>query len=64
MLPFPTLTEVNENFKEQKEGVKLYLENTGWIMESKKHGDWVKGTDEETTFNQIWIRPPRWKFVY
>ena len=49
------LIEVNDNFPEQREGVKTILEAIGWQMLAKRHGDWIDDQyDAAATFNQIW----------
>ena len=49
------LIEVNDNFPEQREGVKTILEAIGWQMLAKRHGDWIDDQSESAaTFNQIW----------
>ena len=50
------LIEVNDDFAEQREGVKSILESTGWQLQAKRHGDWADQTEVAATFNQIWIR--------
>jgi len=51
------LIEVNDDFAEQRDGVKELLENAGWKLDAKKHAEWMEKSEASaTTFNQIWIK--------
>jgi FkbM family methyltransferase len=50
------IIEVNDDFSEQSEVVKSFLESADWNLKAKRHGDWVKQTDLDSVFNQIWER--------
>ena len=51
------LIEVNENFELQKENVKSFLENKGFVLESKKQSDMIKSSGyNSAVFNQIWSK--------
>ena len=51
------LIEVNDDFAEQKNGVRELLEKAGWKLKIKKHAEWAdKSETTSHTFNQIWSR--------
>ncbi len=51
------LIEVNDDFAEQRDGVKELLEKSGWKLEAKKHSEWMdKSETAAFAFNQIWSR--------
>ena len=51
------LIEVNDDFPEQKNGVRELLEKAGLKLKIKKHAEWMdKSETLASTFNQIWSR--------
>ena len=52
------LVEINDNFKEQLNLSKKYLEDAGFALSLKHHGEIFNNSDSKykTTFNQIWER--------
>jgi FkbM family methyltransferase len=51
------LIEVNDDFAEQKNGVRELLEKAGLKLKIKKHAEWMdKSETSSHTFNQIWSR--------
>jgi FkbM family methyltransferase len=50
------LIEVNDEFVELASEVNRQLLNSGFKLESKRHGDMFKQGKYSRTFNQIWVR--------
>ena len=52
------LVEVNEDFEQQVEGVKISLSQAGLVLKEKRHGEMFENNARfGNTYNQIWIRP-------
>jgi FkbM family methyltransferase len=45
--------EVNDEFEDQSSGVKKILQNTGFHLKEKRHGEMSAGSP---VFNQIWVK--------
>ena len=54
------LVEINDDFKEQSEKSKHYLENAGLVFKKKLHSEIIEKSTAgfANSFNQIWIRKP------
>ena len=51
------LIEVNDDFTEQRDTVKILLEESGWKLKDKLHAAWAENSESTaSTFNQIWSR--------
>jgi len=49
--------EVNDDFKEQRDNVKILLEDAGFSLLEKRHSEMVENSEDfRTTYNQIWVR--------
>ena len=52
------LVEVNEDFLEQSIEVKRILEDCGFVLRDKLHGNMFENSENfSKTYNQIWVRP-------
>ena len=51
------LIEVNDDFAEQRDTVKIQLEAAGWKLKDKLHAAWAENSaSASSTFNQVWSR--------
>ena len=51
------LIEVNDDFAEQRDTVKIQLEEAGWKLKDKLHAAWAENSESaSSTFNQVWSR--------
>jgi len=52
------LVEVNDDFRDQAEGVSRLLKEAGLILKEKRHGEMFENNERfGRLYNQIWIRP-------
>jgi len=52
------LIEINDDFVEQSNKSKFYLENAGLVLDKKLHAEMFENSNSgfANTYNQIWIR--------
>ena len=48
--------EVNDNFREQAEGVAAVLQDCGFELEEKRRSETFDDTEYADTHNQIWMK--------
>lgn len=51
------LIEINDDFKEQAESSKIFLEEAGLSLKEKRHSEMIdKSATYRKVYNQIWVR--------